>query len=729
MDCASCSNIVNRAIKKTPGVISSQVNLATEKADIEFDPEKVSIEEINNNVKKFGYSLVTSVTPKEKASAISHLDHLKNQIEFLFPISLLVFVFMIYDVASQYLLFLPPFPLPMQVFNFIALVISSIVLFAFGTEFLSAIPRFATTRVANMDTLIGIGSLTAYIYSAVIFLIPAIGIRLSLPETTYFDVVIIVIGFIKFGKYLEANSKQKTGEAIKKLIQLGAKTAHVERNKKEFDVEISEVVVGDTIIVKPGEKIPVDGQIIEGSTAIDESSITGEPLPTDKTIGDKVVGGTINKHGYIKFTAEKVGADTLLSQIIKIVENAQGSKAPIEKLADSISAVFVPAVLILSISVFLIWFGLGNLSLAISAFVGILVIACPCALGLATPTAIIVGVGKGAENGILIKDATVLEKLHKIDTIVFDKTGTITTGKPQIAQIIPAEKYTEKEVAILLASLEKQSSHPLAEAVQEYAKANHLKLHPIKFFKEIAGKGVAGQYKEKKYLAGNATLLKDHKIVVGENSIRPFTSKGMTPIFLFSERKIIGTIFISDTLKKESQEAITILHNLGIKTVMLTGDDKLAAEYIAQKAGIDRIFAQVLPTDKAKIIEQLTIEGARVAMVGDGINDAPALATAEVGIAMSTGTDIAIESAGITLLHGDLSKVARSIKLSKATMSTIKQNLFWAFFYNVISIPVAAGLLYPIFGIILNPAIAGAAMAFSSVSVVTNSLRLKTAKI
>jgi heavy metal translocating P-type ATPase len=447
-------------------------------------------------------------------------------------------------------------------------------------------------------------------------------------------------------------------------------------------------------------------------------------------------------------------------------------------LADTISAIFVPGVLLLSISVFLIWFWLGNPSLAISAFVGILVIACPCALGLATPTAIIVGVGKGAENGILIKDASVLEKLHKIDTIVFDKTGTITIGKPQVSAIVPSANFDETEVISLLASLEKHSSHPLAEAIMQHFSSlrgaerrgnpetiipnpsviasfgipnrgnpgnvaletsssraesrdltPQINLHPVTHFKEIPGKGVTGTIKDKTYFAGNATLLKEYKIKTDAKSIEEFTNKGMTPVFLFSDKIILGIVFISDSLKKESKDAIATLHKLGIKTVMLTGDDERAANFIAKEAGIDRIFAQVLPTDKAKIIEQLTKEGACVAMVGDGINDAPALATAEVGIAMSTGTDIAIESAGITLLHGDLSKVAKAIKLSKATMNTIKQNLFWAFFYNVLSIPVAAGLLYPIFGIVLNPAIAGAAMAFSSVSVVTNSLRLKTTKL
>ena len=776
MDCASCVNIVNRAIKKTPGVSSSEVNLATEKANIEFDETAVSLDQINDNVKKFGYSLDTSngagkVEDHMHHTPIEHLDILKKQVEFLFPISLLVFFLMIYDALSQYLLVLPPFPFPMVVFNFLSLALASITLFAFGGEFLSAIPRFAKTRVANMDTLIGIGTVVAYLYSLFIILFPFLATSFNLPETTYFDVVIVVIGFIKFGKYLEANSKQKTGEAIKKLLGLSAKVALVERKGKEMEVPISEVVVGDTVIVKPGAKIPVDGKILEGSTSINESMITGEPIPVDKTLGELVTSGTINVQGYIKFRAEKVGSDTLLSQIIKMVETAQGSKAPIEKLADTVSAYFVPTVLALSVLSFIVWFALDDLSLAISAFVGILVIACPCALGLATPTAIIVGVGKGAQNGILVKDAEVLEKLHQINMVVFDKTGTITTGRPVVSKVVSTSNMSEAEVISILASMEKKSAHPLAQAIVNYAIHPSLqepssslrgaerrgnpesvigdlpagrqgfgtpnrgnltppvKFHTIQHFKEIPGKGLSGQINKKTYFAGNMTLLKEHKVDYDQKDIKEYTSKGMTPVFLFSGMSLLGAVFISDTLKPESKEAIAGLHKMGVKTIMLTGDDHDAAAYIAKESGIDRIYAQVLPGDKAHIIDKLKGEGHKVAMVGDGVNDSPALATADVGIAMSTGTDVAIESAGITLLHGDLSKVEKAIKLSKQTMRTIKQNLFWAFFYNVVGIPVAAGLLYPLFGIVLNPAIAGAAMAFSSVSVVTNSLRLKTAKI
>jgi len=734
MDCASCTNIVNRAIKKTPGVSSSAVNLATEKANITYDETAVSLEQINENVKKFGYSLDISSGAEAMQShmnhtPVEHLEVLKRQVEFLFPISLLIFFLMVYDALSQYLLVLPPFPFPMVVFNFIGLILASITLFAFGQEFLSAIPRFAKTRVANMDTLIGIGTVVAYLYSLFIIIFPHLTTSLNLPETTYFDVVIVVIGFIKFGKYLEANSKQKTGEAIKKLLGLSAKVALVERKGKEMEVPISEVVVGDIVIVKPGAKIPVDGKITEGTTSIDESMITGEPIPVDKTVGELVTSGTINMQGYIKFRAEKVGADTLLSQIIKMVETAQGSKAPIEKMADTVSSYFVPVVLLLSLLSFIVWFALGDLSLAISSFVGILVIACPCALGLATPTAIIVGVGKGAENGILVKDASVLEKLHAINTVVFDKTGTITLGKPQVVKIINHSEMSDKEILSLLTSLEVKSAHPLAAAIVDYSKSNHALKYNVQHFKEIPGKGVSGQIKSKRYLAGNLTLLKEHRISFSMNGIIEQTKQGMTPVFLFTEKELLGIVLISDALKPESIQAIKDLHRLGIKTIMLTGDDHDAATHIASLAGIDKVYARVLPTEKADIINKLRSEGDKVVMVGDGINDSPALASADVGIAMSTGTDVAIESAGITLLHGDIAKVAKAIKLSKATMRTIRQNLFWAFFYNIVGIPIAAGLLFPLFGIVLNPAIAGAAMAFSSVSVVTNSLRLKALKL
>lgn len=732
MDCASCANIVTRAIKKTPGVSDTQVSIATNQVVIEYDPKKTTLDQINENVKKFGYSLETapqmSMSEHAQHTSEEHAQMLAKQIKHLFPVSLLIFFLMLWDVLSK-TSSLPPMPIPMAIFNWIGFSLALGTLVFFGQEFIASVPRFLRTGVASMDTLIGLGSITAFIYSTFVIFFPNLAMSIKLPENTYFDAVIVVIGFIKFGKFLEARSKQKTGQAIKELLKLSAKVALVERKGKEIEIPIDQVKVGDIIIVKPGAKVPVDGVITKGDTSINESMITGEPIPVDKKVGDEVVSGTINEQGYIKFRATKVGADTLLSQIIKMVENAQSSKAPIERLADTISSYFVPVVLGLATLSFVIWFVLGNLSLAITALVGILVIACPCALGLATPTAIIVGVGKGAQNGILVKDAEVLEKLHNITAVVFDKTGTITTGQPQVQEIVSTSKSSPDQILSVLASLEKKSDHPLAKAITKYAEDHKISTHTIQNFKDIPGKGISGQFKSQKFLAGNLTLLKENKIDFDKKEITKYTSKGMTPVFLTSDKKLLGAVFVSDSLKENSIDAIEKLHQMNIKTVMLTGDDRNTATFIASQAGIDRIYAEVLPNEKSQIIDKLKDEGNKVVMVGDGVNDSPALATADVGIAMSTGTDVAIESAGITLLHGDISKVEKAIKLSKATMRTIKQNLFWAFFYNVVLIPLAAGALFPFFDIILNPAFAGAAMAFSSVSVVTNSLRLKTIKI
>jgi Cu2+-exporting ATPase/Cu+-exporting ATPase len=607
-------------------------------------------------------------------------------------------------------------------------------LFSIGRQFIKAIYTFAITKTANMDTLIGIGSLSAYLYSSFVFLFPQTVSRFGLPDNTYFDVVIVVIGFILFGKYLESKSKQSTGAAIEKLFKLQAKTALVERHGKEIEIAIEEVIVGDIIIVKPGSKIPVDGIVVDGSSSVDESMITGEPIPNDKTINDEVVGATFNKQGILKIKATKVGKDTLLSHIIQMVEDAQGSKAPIEKIADQVSSVFVPVVLVIAILTLLIWIIIGSqfmplsqaIAFGLSSFVGILVIACPCALGLATPTGIIVGVGKGADNGILIKDAESLEKLHKIDTIVMDKTGTITKGKPEVTDIV-SYGLSEVEILNLTASLEKNSEHPLAEAIVN--KAKDQKLQKVSDFKIIEGKGITGKINGDTYYAGNEKLINELKIKFDSSELKEKTIQGKTPIILTNKKEVLGLIFISDTIKDEAKEAIAALHKLKLTVVMLSGDDKNAAEYIAKQVGIDQVIAQVLPHEKADQIRILKQQNKKVAMIGDGVNDAPAIALADVGIAMSTGTDIAMESANITLLHGDLNKLVKAIKLSKMTMNIIKQNLFWAFIYNVIGIPLAAGAFYPFTGILLNPVFAGLAMAFSSVSVVSNSLRLKTIKL
>lgn len=760
MHCASCALTIEKAISKVKGVDSIKVNYGTEKATIEYDKESTSIDHMSEKIKPFGYEL----KPENKMpashgnmSASEHAEHLglnqskeekfkelaeqRAKVEFVLPLAIMIFILMMWEIGSKsFPNLIPAFFLPMQLYSTIMMIISSVVVFWIGQPFLKGIITFIKHGVANMDTLIGIGTFTAYLYSSFVVLFSDTAKAIGLPETNYFDVAIVVIGFIIFGKYLEARSKLKTGEAIEKLMNLQAKTALVERDGNEIEIAIDQVILDDIVIVKPGSKIPVDGIIIEGKSSIDESMVTGEPIPVDKEVDGKVIGGTINKQGTFKFKATKVGSDTLLAGIIKMVEEAQGSRAPIQKLADKISGVFVPIVLVIAVVTLLVWIVLGSrfmpfneaLTYGLLCFVGILVIACPCALGLATPTAIIVGVGKGAQNGILIKNAESLEKLHKINTIVVDKTGTITKGKPAVTDIISSNIDTsldENEILKLIASLEKNSEHPLAIAIQDKAKSSGINFVKVTDFEIIEGKGLKGKVDGKQYYAGNLKLMDELKLQFDTELVDKLSKQGKTPVIFTDDKKVLATIAISDTVKETSKDAVSRLHKLGIKVVMLTGDNKNTAKYIADLVGIDKIFAEVLPGEKADKVKELQAEGLVVAMAGDGVNDAPALAQSDVGIAMGTGTDVAIESADITLLAGDISKIPQAVRLSKITMQTIKQNLFWAFIYNVIGIPVAAGLLFPIWGILLNPVFAGLAMAFSSVSVVTNSLRLKFAKI
>lgn len=759
MHCASCSAIITKKLSKLDGVKNIDVNFATEKANIDFDIEKVDLEKMNNEVGKLGYTLSEGAKEREDMANMSSIEHAnmkgmdhskhlglsqsksdkekelanqKSKTQFVLPLALFIFVIMMWDITSKTFSFIPNLPIPMELFNIISMVLSTVVIFWIGQPFISGVVRFVKYRVANMDTLIGIGTLTAYIYSTIITLLPQVKLAMKLPEYTYFDVVIVVIGFITLGKYLEARSKQKTGEAIEKLLELQAKTALVVRNGIEVEIPISEVIIGDIIIVKPGAKIPVDGKITEGVTSIDESMITGEPIPVDRKVGDIIIGATINKQGSIRFQATKIGSETMLAQIIKMVESAQGSKAPIQAMADKISSIFVPVVLGIATLTLLIWLFVGipilgqsvAVSYGILSFVGILVIACPCALGLATPTAIIVGVGKGAEHGILVKDAESLELLSKVDTVVLDKTGTITKGKPEVTDVIILdESFSENEILKLAGSVEKLSEHPLAQAIADSAVSKNIALVSVSDFISLEGVGVKAKADNKNIYI--------HKPDINDSdeNLKTLQSEGKTVVILEVDNKKIGLIALSDTIKENAGEAIAKLHKKGIKVIMLTGDNHLAASYIAKQVNIDNVFAEVLPSEKTGKIKELQDEGRVVAMAGDGINDAPALVQANVGIAMATGSDIAIESAGIALLHGDIHKISQAIDLSKATLRTIKQNLFWAFIYNVIGIPVAAGLLYPIWGIVLNPIFAGMAMALSSVSVVGNSLRLKTKKL
>lgn len=745
MHCASCANIISRNLNKQKGIKNVVVNFATSKAQIEYDEGPIDLAKINNVVNKYGYNLHKAdedsdedSTSKSTMSGHEHDDHLdlslqKAKVQFVLPLALLVFFIMLWDIAADLFTYLPALPLPIELLDVIFFILASIVLFWAGQPFLKGLLIFLKTGNANMDTLIGLGTLTAYLYSSFVVFLPELSANLSLPQTSYFDVTIVVIGFVILGKYLETRSKLKTGEAIAKLLNLQAKTALVKRNGRETEIAIGEVVLGDIIIVKPGVKIPVDGVITAGQSAVDESMLTGEPIPVDKKVGDRVIGATINKQGSFEFRADQIGSSTMLSRIIQMVEDAQGSRAPIQRLADKISGVFVPIVLGIAFLSLFSWIFFAKeivganlvLSYAILSFVGVLVIACPCALGLATPTAMIVGMGRGAQRGILIRNAESLEKLSSVKTVVLDKTGTITKGQPELTDILSLNSdYGEDLILQNLASAEKLSEHPLAQAIVKKAEKQGLKFIEATDFKVLEGIGLKAQVAKK-----NIYIHKPDKNDILDQRIKVWQEQGKTVIVLEIDNVKAGIVAFSDTVKDEAKVAIEGLHKLGVKVIMLTGDNQLAADYIAQQVGIDQVVADVLPQDKASKIKSLQDKGEKVAMVGDGINDAPALALADVGIAMATGTDIAIESAGITLLNGDIKKISQAVKLSSTTMRIVKQNLFWAFIYNIIGIPIAAGLLFPWFGIILNPIFAGLAMAISSVSVVSNSLRLKKIKI
>lgn len=756
MHCASCATLITNRLQKLSGVASCQVNLATEKAQVEFDQSLTNLDQMNQKLKPLGYGLIDHHQQTDVSSSTNHdltvqnhdtadidfykkqeLAHLRSKVELSLPIAFLVFGLMTWDILAQTFSFFPNLPIPMFVFNPLMFVLASLVLFGAGSQFIAGVGRFIKYKVANMDTLIGLGTLTAYIYSSVVLLFPALGDLLQVSDHTYFDVTIVVIGFVIWGKYLEARAKLKTSDAIAQLICLQVKKALVLRAGVEVELDIDQVQVGDIVIVKPGGKVPIDGVIISGGSTVDESMITGESIPVDKKIGDQVIGATLNKQGSFQLRVNRVGAQTMLAQIIQMVAEAQGSKAPIERLADRVSAIFVPGVLILALVVLITWLVVGSQFMSLASAVGlgiysvvsILVIACPCAMGLATPTAIVVGVGQAAKHGILIKNAQGLEKLSSVDYVVLDKTGTLTHGQPVVTDIVPNQGWTDGKALQILASLEKHSEHPLAQAVVEKAVKMKSKLANVGNFSIIEGKGLTGQIDRVVYFAGNLELARDLNVPVDLKQIEVLAKQGKTPIILMNKKQVLAYIALADTVKTGALETIKLLHKQNIKVAMLTGDHRLVAEHIADQLDIDQVFAQVLPGQKADVITDLQKQGYSVAMAGDGINDAPALVTADVGVAMATGTDVAIESADITLLGGQIAKLPQVTKLARATMRTIKQNLFWAFFYNVLAIPVAAGLLYPTFGILLNPALAGAAMAFSSVSVVANALRLKRVRL
>jgi Cu2+-exporting ATPase/Cu+-exporting ATPase len=760
MHCASCANIIERTVKKIDGVENISVNNGTENAKISFDETKATAKDFNKKLEPLGYSLLEShdmsagMTASEmgmtedehsehlglnqsKKEKLAEIKEMRVKLISAIPLAIISLFVMGWDILAQYKAVPDMSNTVSELFHHLLPLMATYVLFVVGRPYILGFYRFLRYGKANMDTLIGIGTLTAYIYSFAVTAFEDVLKPFINVNATYYDVTIIVITFIALGKYLETRSKLKTGDAIEKLLNLQAKTALVVRNGKEIEIPVGEVVHGDLIIVKPGTKIPVDGVITEGESFVDESMVTGEPMPAQKKVGDAVVAATINTSGSFTFKATKVGSETLLAQIIKMVEEAQGSRAPIQALADKISGIFVPIVLVIAFVTLAVWliFGSGPLgfsqalSFGLVSFVGILVIACPCALGLATPTAIIVGVGKGAREGILIKDAATLEKLHKVNVVIVDKTGTITIGKPTLVDIKSSGDMRDNELVSVIASLEKKSEHPVAHAILNYAKEKNIQTQEVLNFESIKGKGLRGEIEHITYYAGNVKLMQDLGIPFDTSKIEEFTMQGKTPVLLATKEKVLGFVMVADEIKTESKQAVADLHKLGIQIIMLTGDDEKAARYMASLVGIDDVVAHVLPQDKLEKIQLLQSEGKIVAMAGDGVNDAPALAQADVGIAMGTGTDVAIESAGITLLGGDISKLVKAVKLSKITMRGIKQNLFWAFIYNIIGIPLAAGLFYPIFGWLLSPVFAGFAMAMSSVSVVSNSLRIKSKKL
>ena len=751
MDSPHCAMIVESALKKLPGIKNTDVDFSNLRAKVVFDSSLVNVDNIFKVISDAGYKPI-----KEEGESVEILD--KEKFEREKQLKILKSKLIIGGILSIFI-FLGSFPewfsfVPKILNNnWVLLLLTTPVQFWVGFQFYSGLKLLFKYRTADMNTLIAIGTLAAYFYSVAVTISPAFFTKGEITPAIYFDTSAIIIVLILLGKYFEVLMKGRASEAIKKLIGLQPKTAKILRNGKEIEISISEVRVGDLIIVRPGEKIPVDGKIIEGDSEIDESMITGESMPVHKKVDSIVIGSTINKFGAFTFQATKIGKDTMLSQIIKMVEEAQGSKAPIQRLADVVSSYFVPAVFIIAVLTFIVWFIFGPnpaFTFALINFVAVLIIACPCALGLATPMAIMVSSGSAASRGILIKDATSLEIANKINTVILDKTGTLTQGKPQLTDIVAFNAGQQTEILSLAASLEQRSEHPLAQAILQYAtsldqKSSHpldktivdeatkekIRLYKLEDFRAISGKGLQGflqiQSQKVEAFLGNRTLITDIglNILPYENDIAKLENEGKTVMILVVDKKLKGVLAVADVLKKESIGAIQALKKNNIEVWMLTGDNDRTAKAIASQVGIDNVMSEVLPDKKSEKVRELQERGRIVAMVGDGINDAPALTEANIGIAMGEGTDIAMESANITLIRGDLMLIPEVIKISKRTMVIIKQNLFWAFFYNIAFIPVAAGLLYPFFGILLNPIFAAVAMAFSSISVVFNSLRLR----
>ena len=729
MTCSACANRVERVTQKIEGVELAVVNFATEKLTIKLDADVASYGQVKAAVEKAGFQLVSeedTIKREEKKHDEASKLLIRFIISLIFAVPLLI-ISMGHMVGMPLPHLIDPMMNPFN-FGIVQLILTLPVVMA-GYKFYQVGIKNLIQLSPNMDSLIAIGTLTAFFYS-VFGIYKITQGDASYAMHLYFESAAVILTLITLGKYLEAVSKGKTSQAIKALMGLAPKTATIERNGRELEVPIEEVVVGDLVLVKPGEKLPVDGEVIEGSTAIDESMLTGESIPVEKTVGSVVIGASINKTGFIKYKATKVGRDTALSQIVKLVEDAQGSKAPIAKMADIISAYFVPIVIGLAILSSVAWLLAGETGVfALSIFISVLVIACPCALGLATPTAIMVGTGKGAEYGVLIKGGEALETTHKLSTLILDKTGTITEGKPKVTDIVTTN-LSEEQLLIYAASAEKGSEHPLGEAIVRAAIDRGYQLCELESFNAIPGHGIEVSIQGKQMLLGNKKLMIEKTIDVSSLSETSdqLAYDGKTPMYMAIDGQLAGIIAVADTVKESSKKAIETLHQMGIKVAMITGDNQKTADAIARQVGIDLVLAEVLPADKANEVKKLQETGVKVGMVGDGINDAPALAQADIGIAIGSGTDVAIESADIVLMKSDLMDVSTAIKLSKATIRNIKENLFWAFAYNVLGIPVAMGVLHLFGGPLLNPMIAAAAMSLSSVSVLLNALRLRRFK-
>lgn len=737
MTCAACASRVQSALEGIEGVVSASVNMATERADVQYTSLQTGPHEIAEAIRSAGYDVIKveqgeDLLEKERREREAGYRKLKARLTLGVALTVPIFILMHLDSLLGVFALDPGWKISRQVNFILQLILVTPVQFWIGAQFYSGAIAAARHRSTNMNTLIAVGTSAAYLYSLTATFFPWIFEIKGYGVHVYYDTSAAIIVLILLGRLLEARAKGHTSEAIKKLMGLQAKTARVLRDGKEVDIPADEVMVGDVVIVRPGEKVPVDGEVMEGFSSIDESMVSGESMPVEKQPGDMVVGATMNKSGSFRFRATKVGRQTMLAQIINMVQEAQGSKPPIARLADKIASIFVPTVIVLASLTFAVWFFFGpepSLTYAVLSFISVLIIACPCALGLATPTSIMVGTGKGAEHGILIRGGESLETAHKIDTIVFDKTGTLTLGEPSVTDMVPVPGVNAHELLAFAASAERGSEHSLGESIVKKAEAEGVETVAHGKFTAIHGQGISVEdVGGRKAAIGNVMLMRGQGIVIPgdiESAAHNLSAQGKTPMFVASDGALLGLIAVADTIKQGSREAISALKSMGVEVIMITGDNRRTGEAIARDLGMDRVLTEVLPEDKANEVKKLQGGGRVVAMVGDGINDAPALAQADVGISMGGGTDVAMEASDITLIKGDLRLVATAIELSRATLRNIRQNLFWAFAYNIILIPVAAGVLFPFFGILLNPIFAAAAMGMSSVTVVTNALRLR----